>query len=63
MNREIVEVITRELAVIHSGKPEVVAIQNHHLEVVEVARQGPPGPSSTDTFNDDLVLAYQIAKL
>ncbi|MDK9690541.1 hypothetical protein [Azospira sp.] len=37
MNREIVEVITRELAVIHSGKPEVVAIQNHHLEVVEVA--------------------------
>ena len=63
MNREIVEVITRELAVIHSVKPEVVVIQSHRLEVVEVARQGPPGPSSTDTFNDDLVLAYQIAKL
>lgn len=63
MSREIVEVIARELAVIHSGKPEVVVIQSHRLEVVEVARQGPPGPSSDDTFNDDLVLAYQIAKL
>lgn len=44
---EIVEIAHREIAVIQTaGKPQNVVVERRQVEVVEVARQGPPGPAS-----------------
>lgn len=62
---EIVELLRRETVVIErpGGSETVVVEQPPRLEMVEVAMQGPPGVSGTATFDDDIALFYQIAKL
>lgn len=41
----------------------VVATEPGAAELIEVTRQGLPGPPGTAEFDVDLVLIYQIAKL
>lgn len=62
---EIVELLRRETAVIErpGGGETVVVVPSPVLEIVEVAEQGPPGASGAVSFDDDIALIYQIAKL
>lgn len=61
---EIVEVVSREIAIVaHPRQPQTVVVERRQVEVVEVAKQGPRGPSAADTFDTDIALLYQIAKL
>ncbi len=65
--REIVEVTRQELMVITAPVAgESLVIENREVEVMEVARQGDPGPpgeSESQQYDTDLVLIYQTAKL
>lgn len=64
MTVDVVEVATGATVVeLASTTTDIVETANTPIEIVEVAGiQGPPGASS-DAFNTDLTLLYQIAKL
>lgn len=51
--------------VIEIPRPEVlvVATKPPAAELIETAVQGLPGPPGTVSFDDDIALIYQIAKL
>jgi len=49
--------------VIDSPGQAVVRIEPRIVKVIEVAKQGPPGPPATDAFDTDLALLFEIEML
>lgn len=59
---DLIEITEERVLVLEDGGPAVV-IEDLLLEIIAESAQGPPGPAGTASFDLDLVLLYQIAKL